>query len=141
MTLNMHTIKPSKGASKRRKTVGRGNASGHGTYSGRGQKGQKSRSGGKKGLKKLGLRQVLLQTPKKRGFKSDKPKNQVVNLGEINNFFKENEVVNPKSLLKRKLISTIKLPVKILGKGEIKASGLKFEGVKMSENLKKQIEK
>ncbi|MCG2701107.1 50S ribosomal protein L15, partial [Candidatus Parcubacteria bacterium] len=46
MSLSLHTIKPAKGATKKRKRIGRGNASGTGTYSGRGLKGQKSRSGG-----------------------------------------------------------------------------------------------
>ena len=87
--LSLHTIKPNKGETKKRKRVGRGNASGHGTYSGRGQKGQRSRSGGKSGLKRKGMKQILLQTPKLRGFKSDKPKNQVINLVDINKNFKE----------------------------------------------------
>ena len=88
MSLSLHTIKPSKGAAKKRKRVGRGNASGHGTYSTRGLKGQKSRSG-VSGLKRLGLKMTLSRIPKKRGFKSPKAKNQVVNLTDINENFKE----------------------------------------------------
>lgn len=141
MTLSMHTIKPAKGAVKKRKRVGRGNASGRGTYSGRGQKGQRSRSGGKKGLKRLGMKHILQNIPKKRGFKSKRPKNQVVNLIQINKHYKEGEAVDPKSLLKKELIDTIKLPIKILGTGELRVKNLEFSGVKISKSVKKEIEK
>jgi len=139
--LSLHTIKPNKGATKKRKRVGRGNASGHGTYSGRGLKGQKSRSGGKSGLKRKGMKNILLQTPKLRGFKSDKPKNQVVNIFDINNNFKDKDVVNPSTLMKNNLIANTKDPIKFLGKGDLKIKNLTVEGVKMSEGVKSQIEK
>lgn len=138
--LSLHTIKPAKGATKKRKRVGRGNASGQGTYSGRGIKGQKSRSG-VSGLKRLGMRQILRRIPKQRGFKSLKPDNQVVNLADINKHFKKGDIISPKELLKRGLIDTIKLPVKILGRGELKVRDLKFKNVKMSESVKKEVEK
>jgi large subunit ribosomal protein L15 len=139
MTLSLHTIKPRKGAIKKRKRVGRGNASGHGTYSGRGQKGQKSRSG-VSNLKRLGMKQVLLRTPKKRGFKSLRPKDQVVNLILINKFFKDKDKINPKSLFAKGLIDNLKTGVKILGKGRLILKGLQFEDVKMSKSVKAQIE-
>lgn len=139
--LSLHTIKPNKGATKKRKRVGRGNASGHGTYSGRGMKGQRARSGGKQGLKRLGMKQVLLNTSKLRGFKSAKPKNQVVNIINLNKHFKDGAQVNPKSLLKAGLVDTIKKPVKILGNGELRVSGLEFSGVKISKSVKEQIKK
>ncbi|MBU4346974.1 50S ribosomal protein L15 [Candidatus Parcubacteria bacterium] len=139
MTLRLHTIKPAKGSTKKRKRVGRGNASGHGTYSGRGLKGQKSRSGGKNGLKRLGMKTTLLNIPKKRGFKSQKPKNQAVNLADINKYFEDGATINLQTLLKAGLINTIKLPVKILRKGDLKLKNVKFEGVKMSGSVKNQI--
>jgi len=141
MSLRLHTIKAAKSTTKKRKRVGRGNASGHGTYSGRGQKGQRSRSGGRKGLKRLGMKHILLNIPKKRGFKSKKPKNQVINLIQINKCYKEGETVNPKSLMKKELIDTIKLSTKILGTGELKVKNLQFDDVKISESVKKQIDK
>ncbi len=140
MTLSLHTIKPAKGSKKKRKRVGRGNASGHGTYSTRGLKGQKARSG-VSNLKRLGMKMTLMRTPKKRGFKSLKPKDHVVNLILINDNFKDGETVNPKILLKRGLIDNIRLGVKILGNGELRLKGLKFEDVKISESAKAQIEK
>jgi large subunit ribosomal protein L15 len=140
MSLYLHTIKPAKGATRKSKRVGRGNASGHGTYSGRGLKGQKSRSG-VSGLKRLGMRQVLLKTPKKRGFKSDKPKNQILNITDINKYFKDNDIITPKDLHNKGLIDNIKLGVKILGNGELKLKNLQFKGIKISQSVKEQIEK
>lgn len=135
--LSLNTIKQAKGASKTKKRVGRGNASGHGTYSTRGLKGQKSRSG-VSNLKRLGMKQQLLQTPKVRGFKSNKPKNQIVSLKAINAHFKDGELVNPESLLAKDLISSIKLPIKILGKEKLTVK-VKFESIKMNATLKEQI--
>lgn len=135
--LSLNTIKKGKGTAKTRKRVGRGNASGHGTYSTRGLKGQKSRSG-VSGLKRLGMRQQLLQTPKSRGFKSLNPKNQVVSIKSINSNFKDGEVVNPTALFEKKLIPSAAKPVKVLGKEKLNVK-VSFSGVKMSASLEAQI--
>ena len=140
MPLALHTIKPAKGTVKKRKRIGRGNASGSGTYSGRGQKGQKSRSG-VSNLKRLGMKQVLLRTPKSRGFKSLRPKNQVVKVVVINQNFKDKDIVDPKILLDKKLINTARVSVKILGPGSLKLKSLKFYDVNMSTAIKEQAEK
>ncbi|OGF14670.1 50S ribosomal protein L15 [Candidatus Falkowbacteria bacterium RIFCSPLOWO2_12_FULL_45_10] len=137
----LHTIKPAKGATKKRKRVGRGDASGHGTYSGRGQKGQKSRSGGRKGLKRKGMKQILLKTPKLRGFRSLYPKARVVNVNELSRHFNKGAQITPQSLLKAGLIDTIKMPVKILGKGELSVENLEFRGLKLSKSVAEQIKK
>ena len=134
--LSLNTIKKAKGSSKNHKRVGRGNASGHGTYSTRGLKGQKSRSG-VSGLKRLGMKKQLLQIPKSRGFRSLNPKNQVVSIKAINNNFKDNEVVSPAALFEKKLIGSVNKPVKVLGKEALSVK-VKFENIKMSESVKKQ---
>jgi large subunit ribosomal protein L15 len=141
MPLTLHTIKPAKDATKKRKRVGRGNASGHGTYSTRGLKGQRSRSGGKKGLRRLGMKTIIQNIPKKRGFKSQQVKNQVININELNQHFSDGQLVSPASLLKAGLIDTIKAPVKILGDGELRIKNLEFSGVKMSQSAREQTEK
>lgn len=138
--LNLSTIKPAKGSTRGKKRVGRGNASGHGTYSTRGMKGQRARSG-VTNLKRLGLRSQLLATPKKRGFRSAKPKAQVVNIFSINKLYKDNEIVSPKTLFAKGLITDVKGSVKILGKDALKNKSLKFEGVAMSEGVKNNIVK
>lgn len=135
--LAINNIKSAPGSSKKRKRIGRGNASGHGTYSGKGQKGQKSRSG-VSNLKRLGMKQQLLQTPKLRGFKSAKPKNQVLSVEIINQNFKDKETVSPESLFDKKLIKKINRPVKILGKEKLKVK-VNFDKVLMSQSLKDQI--
>lgn len=140
MSISLHTIKPSNGSQKKRKRVGRGNASGHGTYSTRGMKGQKSRSGAS-GLKRLGMKMTLLRAPKKRGFKSGKDKDQVVNLIDLNDTFKDGEVINAKSLVKKGMIKDVKVGIKILGKGDLKVKNLKIEDIASSETARKNIEK
>ncbi len=135
--LSLNTLKKTKGSSKKNKRVGRGNASGHGTYSTRGLKGQKSRSG-VSGLKRLGMKKQLLAIPKVRGFKSHKPKNQVVSIKTINKYFKDAEIVNPTTLFEKKLIGSIELPVKILGKEKLTVK-VTLEKVSASESVKSQI--
>ncbi len=135
--LSLNTIKKAKGSSQKKKRVGRGNASGHGTYSTRGLKGQKSRSG-VSGLKRLGMKKQLLKIPKVRGFRSLQAKNQVVSVKAINTNFKDNDIVNPVSLFEKKLISSATEPVKILGKEKLIVK-VKFEHIKMSEGLKSQL--
>jgi len=138
MSLGLNAIKKSSGGLKKKKRVGRGNASGHGTHSTRGLKGQKSRSGAS-GLKRLGMKKQLLQIPKARGFKSQHPKNQVVSVTIINANYKPNEIVSPLTLKEKGLVKDDHQPVKILGKEKLTVKDLKFQSVKMSEGLKKQL--
>jgi len=135
--LSLNTIKQAKGASKIRRRVGRGNASGLGTYSGRGLKGQGQRAG-VSNLKRLGMRSQLLQTPKLHGFKSLKSKNQVVSVKAINLNFKDGEVVSPATLVEKKLINVVTEPVKILGKEKLTVK-VSFVKIKMSAGLEAQI--
>jgi len=141
MSLSLDTIKPARGSARKKKRIGRGNASGHGSYSTRGQKGQRSRSGGRNKLKRLGFKQILASTPKNRGFKSAKPKNQVVNLKDLNDNFSAGAKINPASLFKAGLVSTVQEKIKILGQGELTLKNLEFSEVKLSDSVKAQIEK
>ncbi|MFH1404471.1 MAG: 50S ribosomal protein L15 [Patescibacteria group bacterium] len=138
--MQLNTIKPSKGSKKTSKRLGRGLGSGKGTYSGRGSKGQRSRSGGKSGLKLKGLRSIMLSLPKKRGFKSNKPKPEIVNLNVLAKVFADGDSVNPKMLLKKGLVKKVENGVKILGSGSI---GIKItiEGCLVSKSVKEKIEK
>jgi large subunit ribosomal protein L15 len=138
MTISLNTIGPAAGSTRRRKRVGRGDASGHGKTSTRGTKGQKSRSG-VSNLKRLGMRMVLLKTPKKRGFTSLKAKPAVVNLGALAKHFKDGDTVNPHALVKRGLIVSAENGVKLLGRGTL-AVKLKVVDIKASESAKASIE-
>jgi len=138
--LSLNNLKPTKGTTTKKKRIGRGNASGHGSYSTRGAKGQKARSG-VSGLTKMSLKKMILSTPKSRGFKSLKPKNQVVNLSVINKKFKDADKINPATLFKAGLIAKSGLPVKILGKDGLTLKSLLFEKLTISGQAREQIEK
>jgi len=117
MVLSLSNLKSFKQKSRRRK--GRGDGSGRGTYSGRGLKGQRSRSGGRKNLKRKGLKQFLQQIPKSRGFKSMYPSFEVVNIRDLNNKFEKGEIITLNKMLKVGLINTKVKGVKILGQGKL----------------------
>jgi len=140
MVLQPNTIKPSKGSKKTSKRKGRGNASGKGNYSGRGGKGQTARSGGKGGLKLMGLKQVLRATPKLRGFKTLKYKPAEVLLSALEKNYQAGEVVNLDSLKSKDLISKNEKLAKILLKGEI-TKKLIVQGLKITKGAKEAIEK
>ncbi|MCH8028451.1 MAG: 50S ribosomal protein L15 [Candidatus Dadabacteria bacterium] len=113
----LNKLAPPEGATKKRKRLGRGVAS-HGKTSGRGHKGQNSRSGG--GVPPWfegGQSPLKLRVPK-RGFHNPfKTVYDVLNVGELNNF-KDGEEVSTEQLREAGLISG-KRPVKILGQGEL----------------------
>jgi len=119
MSLGLHNLRPGRGSRKKRKRVGRGNASGHGTYSTRGQKGQRSRSGGKSGLKIQGMKQRVQKIPKLRGFKSRNVSMEVINLRDLDSKFSEGDAVTPRAMFKVGLIKDIKGGVKVLGDGKL----------------------
>jgi len=118
--MQLHYLKPNKGAKKKRKRVGRGNASGLGTYSTRGMKGQKSRSGASFYPGFEGGRTPLIKLiPKNRGFKSLKPEWAVINLSDIQSRFKTGTIIGKRELKKVNLIKSKKDLVKLLGAGEV----------------------
>lgn len=138
MALSLSNLQKPKSATKKRKRVGRGNASGHGTYSTRGLKGQKSRSG-VSGLKRLGMKKQLLAIPKTRGFNSRHAKDEVVSLRALNKAFSDGALINPKTLFAARLISSPNSSVKILNTGELKLQNLKFVDVNASAEAKNKI--
>ncbi|ADJ26379.1 ribosomal protein L15 [Dehalogenimonas lykanthroporepellens BL-DC-9] len=115
-----HELFPSPGARKERKRIGRGDASGHGTYSGKGLKGQKARAGG--GVRpgfEGGQNPLIKKLPQKRGFVNPfRVEYAVVNVGDLNSFEADTEIT-PELLAARNLIRNTKSPVKILADGEI----------------------
>lgn len=133
----MHNLKPAKGAKRQPKRVGRGNASGKGTTAGRGGKGQTARTGGRNRLKLLGMRHLMLQTPKLRGFKSHHPKLQNVSLRQLNAAFQSGETISPKLLVKKGLVQGSGR-VKILADGTLKKK-LVITGCVVSASAKEKI--
>jgi large subunit ribosomal protein L15 len=113
---------------RRKKRVGRGNAS-RGTYSGKGMKGQRARSGGRGGLKLRGLKQSMMAQPKARGFTSPNPRAQVVNLQQLDKAFAAGDTVDVAALAKRGLVVGTTTPVKLLATGKLsKALTVKLQG-------------
>lgn len=140
--MELHTLKPFKGSRKKAKRVGRGLGSSHGTYSTRGMKGQRARSGGSKGLKLKGMKQLLLRIPKLGGFKSIYEKDIAVNVDVLQHAYKDGEIVSPVTLIKRNVVTVPKkgMPViKILGAGTL-AKKLTITHCRVSESAKKKIE-
>ena len=117
--LSLHNLQNDKNATHRKKRVGRGDGSGTGTYSGRGMKGQRSRSGGKSGLALRSIKSYLLRIPKVRGFKSIHPDAATVNLDDLQDNFNKGQTITARDLLKVGLIKNIKHGIKILGDGKL----------------------
>lgn len=140
MSLTPSTIKPARGSHRFTKRVGRGNASGRGTYSGRGGKGQTARSGGKSRRRIRAFKSALLKVPKLRGFKSLKPKRETVTLASLDRVAKENEVVTPRLLKERGLIGHAGLGIKVVATGEIKKK-IVLQGCFASKRAVELIEK
>ena len=138
MSLSLHKLKPTPGSKKKRKLIGRGCK--RGTYSGRGLKGQRSRSGGKSGLKRKGMRQLIERTHKLKGFKSKRPKPAIVSLAIISDNFKNGDTITPRVLFNKKLIPEIRKGVKILLNGEIKVT-ITLKDCQVSKSAKTAIEK
>lgn len=140
MTLTPSTIKPARGSHRFTKRVGRGNASGRGTYSGRGGKGQTARSGGKSRRRIRAFKSALLKVPKLRGFKSLKPKRETVTLSSLDRVAAENEAVTPQLLKERGLIGNPNFGVKVVATGEIKKK-ITLSGCFASKKAVELIEK
>ncbi|MEE2620907.1 MAG: 50S ribosomal protein L15 [Chloroflexota bacterium] len=126
---------------KSRTRVGRGNGS-KGTYSGRGLKGQKSRSGGGVPLFFEGGQLPLVKRlPFLRGFKNRFKKDfSIVNLLDIENKFNEGDEVNAESLFNHNLIRKKSSNVKILGNGNLKKS-LKIKVHAVTKSAEEKIKK
>ena len=140
MPFNLSDLVPNEGSNQKRKRVGRGTGSGHGKTSGRGTKGQKSRSGpGVRAGFEGGQLPIQKRMPYKRGFTNIyKADWEVVNLGLIDELGFTGEVT-PKVLYDRGVIRGLEFPVKILGDGEI-TRALQITAHAVSEPAKERIE-
>jgi large subunit ribosomal protein L15 len=115
-----HELKPPVGSQRPRKRVGRGNGSGHGTYSGRGGKGQTARSGGKIPAWFEGGQMPLQRRVPKRGFNNSRFRTeyQVVNLEQLERQADETEFTRER-MAQLGMIDLDGGPVKVLARGEI----------------------
>jgi large subunit ribosomal protein L15 len=137
----LSNLRRNKGATKSKKRIGRGNASGFGTTAGRGSNGQKSRTGGNIPAGFAGGQTPLhRKMPKYKGFKNiNRVEFQVLNVSDLNRF-EEGSEINAQSLLEKRLVHSITKPIKILGNGELEKK-LTITVDKVSESAKVKIEK
>lgn len=133
-----HTLTPAYGSKRRKKMVGRGNASGHGTSSTRGGKGQTARSGGSRGLLLKAFKQQMQATPKLRGFTSLTKKVPEVYLSDLEKQFQNGETVDLAALKTKHIVSTNDRKVKIVATGEL-SKKLVVVGVPMSKGAAEKI--
>ena len=126
--IGLHSLKPAPGSHKKRKRVGRGEGSGVGKTSGRGQKGAGSRSGAKErvnfegGQNPIHMRMRKLRGPhmkKSMPFEKFRTHTQPVNLSDLEERFDKGAEVTPDSLRASGLAKRRGVPVKILGRGEL----------------------
>jgi len=115
----LHDLKPAPGSVRERKRVGRGPGSGLGKTSGRGEKGQKSRSGFARKPGFEGGQMPLHRRVPKRGFHNLFRKEYAeVNLGRLE-VFEAGSIVTPEILQKRGIVRKARDGVKILAKGDL----------------------
>jgi len=147
--IGLHNLSPTPGSTKERKRVGRGQGSGTGKTSGRGQKGQKSRSGShmmRAGF--IGGQMPLhMQVPKLRGAHSKdsmpigpfRTFTHGVNVSSLAARFEAGAEVTPETLLAARVLRTLRHPVKILGDGEITIA-LTVHAHRFSASARQKIE-
>jgi large subunit ribosomal protein L15 len=140
--MRLHELSPNPGAKKRRKRLGCGESSGHGKTSGRGHKGQKARAGGSIRHGFEGGQMPLIRRLPKRGFNNAAFKTTfgVVNLDDLEKWFKEGASVNEQVLRENGLINGRYAGVKVLGRGEI-TKKLSVEVDQISATAREKIEK
>ncbi|MDD2251428.1 MAG: 50S ribosomal protein L15 [Dehalococcoidales bacterium] len=138
--MNLNELAPAPGSKRDRKRVGRGNGSGHGTYSCRGMKGQKARAGCKirPGFEG-GQLPIIKRLPRKRGFTNIfKTEFSLVNVEELI-VFEAGSEVSLEKLLEYGLVKTLAKPVKILARGDLDRP-LKISANNYSDAAKAKIE-
>ncbi len=140
--MNLHTLKPNAGSKHRVKRLGRGESSGLGKTSGRGHKGQKSRSGGGVRPGFEGGQMPLHRRLPKRGFNNTRfqDKIAVVNVASLEDRFEDGATVSEASLRAARLIKGSYDGVKVLGNGNI-TKKLTVEGCTVSASAREKIEK
>jgi large subunit ribosomal protein L15 len=146
--IGTHSLKPAPQQAKDRKRVGRGHGSGTGKTSGRGHKGQGSRSGGKPGPAYEGgqtpihMRMRKLRGPTKKTsmpFEPFRTATQPVNVDDLERLFSAGDSVNPETLVAKGLATRKGIPVKVLGRGDLTIK-LDITAAKFSAEAQRKIE-
>jgi large subunit ribosomal protein L15 len=119
--MKINDLRPDKGATKKRKRVGRGIAAGQGKTAGRGTKGTGARKGGGKGpYFEGGQLPLVRRLPFKRGFNNIfRIEYQEVNIDQLEGRFEKKAEVTPQALAEAGIIRDATAPIKVLGRGEL----------------------
>lgn len=137
--MKLHELKPAEGSRKSRKRLGRGTGSGLGRNAGKGEKGQKARSGGGVRIGFEGGQMPLYRRIPKRGFTNIFAKQYFeLNVDKLN-VFEDGTEVTPELLLERRIIKKSKNGLKILGNGELQKK-LTVKAVKFTKTAVQKIE-
>ncbi len=124
----------------KRKRIGRGDSSGWGTTAGKGNKGEKARSGGAKPQYFEGGQTPLIRRLPKRGFTNIfRVKYEVVNLGRLDQICQDGDQVDVAYLSDKGVVKR-GLPIKILGNGEL-SKKITIKAHAFSKSAKDKIEK
>ena len=118
MAITLHDLHPAAGSRRGRRRVGRGNASGMGTYSTRGSKGQRARTGGRNRLKQKGMKRMMAAMPKVGGFKSHFTRPFAVKYSQLQAAFNDGASVNLAALKAKGLVPKRERTAKIIGPAE-----------------------
>jgi large subunit ribosomal protein L15 len=137
--MKLHEIKPAPGSTKRRKVVGRGRGSGHGTTAGRGGKGQTARTGSSIPAWFEGGQMPLIRRLPKRGFTNIFKKDYAIINIEILDRFESGQEVTPALLVSQGLIRSRHDGVKVLGTGAL-TKALTVHAHKFSQSAAAKIE-
>lgn len=123
--MKLHELQPAAGSKKARTRVGRGLGSGLGKTSGRGQKGQNSRSGGGVRSGFEGGQMPLYRRLPKRGFNNSVFARQYaeVNVEQLNRF-EDGAVVDPVALIEAGILKNVRDGIRILGNGSLETKNL-----------------
>ncbi len=140
MVLRLNDLSPPPGSRKRRKRVGRGNASGKGTYSGRGLKGQLSRSGRDyNSVFEGGAMSIMRTLPRRKGFKAPfRVDAQPINVVDLERRFADGDTVDADALVAAGLLRRASQRFKVLAGGEL-ASALHLRVERISPAAEAKI--
>ena len=138
--MRMNDLAPNPGSVHKKKRVGRGNSSGHGTSAGRGTKGQQSRTGYSRRIGFEGGQNPLIRALSRlRGFNNRfRVEYEPINVGDLAKFSAGTSVTTA-SLREAGIVKSARMPVKILGGGELSVK-LTVEAERFSASARQKIE-
>ena len=141
MAISLNGLHPAKGSTHKKKRVGRGPGSGLGKTAGRGEKGQKSRSGYSSKIGFEGGQMPLHRRLPKRGFTNIFKKEWIeVSLAALDRHFQADEEITPELLHERGLIKKARRDVVVLGTGEV-SKALRVSAHRFTKSAREKIEK